>query len=110
MKHHSPNTEPHARTPGSNELKWIRGFLEKTGAAHLRARKEGTSIVLQSGPPHDLINHVKFKRQNSSLWNLCVATHTGEWENTPYEATCENLMYIVVQNFEWLLTDTQKGV
>jgi len=90
-------------TEKHNDLRWIRQFLKTVGADHIRALRRGGEILLQSGLSTDPISHVRFRRLSSSLWNMHISTYSGEWEETPYSGSCEDLMYIIVQNFEWVL-------
>lgn len=86
-----------------NDLRWIRHFLKKIGADHIHVQRKGHEILLQSGTSMSPIPHVRFKKQTSRLWTMDIATHTGDWENTPYLGSCEDMLYIIVQNFHWVL-------
>jgi hypothetical protein len=86
-----------------NDLRWIRHFLKTIGADHIRALRKGSEILLQSGAVIDPISHVRFRKNKESLWNMDIARHPGDWDKTPFIGSCEDMMYIIVQNFEWVL-------
>lgn len=79
-------------------------LLHEHGGKHLRARKYGTSVIVESGPAADPVKHLRLRRDTVHLWRLDVATHTGRWEATPFRAQLQELVTIVVESFPWTLT------
>jgi hypothetical protein len=61
----------------------VEDLLHQRGASHLRARKYGSAVLVESGPASDPVKHFRLRRESSVLWRLDMATHTGRWEPTP---------------------------
>jgi hypothetical protein len=56
----------------------VRSYLEAHGLPHLRARKYGQLVIIESGPEADPIAHAtRLRRDTVHLWTLEIATHTG---------------------------------
>ena len=72
--------------------------------AHLRVRRRGPLITLESGPADDPIPHARFRRTSVHLWMLECATHTGRWERTGYRANLETLLKLLTKELPWVLT------
>ena len=87
-----------------NDLQWIRDFLKKIDVNHMRVKREDSDIILQSGELTSPIYHIRFRRHNESVWGMDIAKHDGGWAETPYYGSCEDMMYILAQSFEWVLT------
>jgi hypothetical protein len=84
----------------------LRHYLGKTpGLGHLRVRRRGDALILESGPEQDSIRHVRFRRDTVHLWYLDVADPGGRWERTPFRALLKDLLDVVIQQFGWLLAD-----
>jgi hypothetical protein len=77
--------------------------LASYGLDHLRARKRGALVILESGPEDDPIPHARLRRDTVHLWTLEVATHTGRWETTGFRDTREKLIALLVTNLPWIL-------
>ena len=78
--------------------------LHRRGAGHLRARKRGPAVLVESGPVADPIKHFRLRRDTVHLWRLDMATHTGRWEPTPFRAGLDELVTTVLDDFPWTLT------
>jgi hypothetical protein len=92
-----PTAEPHHATR-------VASLLHKRGGAHLRARKYGTAVIVESGPATDPVKHIRLRRDTVHLWCLDVAHHTGRWERTPFRASLDDLVRTVLDDFAWTLT------
>ena len=79
----------------------IASRLAARGLTHLRARKHGELVVIESGPKDDPIPHVRLRRDTVHYWTLEVATHTGRWEKTGFRGTIEQLLETVVTELPW---------
>ena len=79
-------------------------LLHQRGRTHLRARKYGVAVFVESGPAKDPVRHFRLRRDAVSLWCLDIATHTGRWERTPFRAPLDDLVNTVIDNFPWTLT------
>lgn len=58
-------------------------LLHECGAVHLRARKYGAAVLVESGPTHDSIKHFRLRRDTVNVWCLDMADHRGRWEKSP---------------------------
>lgn len=77
--------------------------LAARGLSHLRVRKHGELLVIESGPTDDPIAHARFRRATVQYWMLEIATHTGRWEKTGIRGTIEQLLSTLVSEFPWVL-------
>lgn len=78
--------------------------LRKLGFEHLRVRKRGDLLIVESGPVADPSPHARFRRETVNLWRLEMPTHTGRWEVTPFRDLLDRLVQDLVTNFPWTLT------
>lgn len=93
-----PHTaEPHHATR-------VEKLLHSRGASHLRARKYGATVIVESGPTSNPVKHFRLRRDTVHLWCLDMANHTGRWERTPFRAVLDELVGMVVDSFPWTLT------
>ena len=79
----------------------VQRLLHERGASHLRVRKHGAALIVESGPTADPIKHFRLRRDTVSLWLLDMADHAGRWERTPFRALLENLVSTVLDDFPW---------
>lgn len=79
-------------------------ILHAAGATHLRARKHGAAIVVESGPSNDPVKHFRVRRDTVHLWCLDMGSHTGRWERTPFRDNLKGLVRMVLEQFPWTLT------
>lgn len=79
-------------------------FLHEQGLDHLRVRKHGAVLNLESGPKHDPVKHARLRRVSVNYWTLEMATHMGRWERTGLRDTMDNLLESLVRDFGWTLT------
>lgn len=89
--------EPHHATH-------VASLLRKRGGVHLRARKFGAAVIVESGPAADPVKHIRLRRDTVHLWCLDVADHAGRWERTPFRASLDDLVRTVLDDFSWTLT------
>jgi hypothetical protein len=75
------------------------------GLEHLRVRKHGAAVVIESGPKNDAIKHARLVRDTVSLWILEIADHRGRWGPTGLRATRSELVDILTGTFGWVLAD-----
>lgn len=92
-----------ARAAETYHCSQIVAFLLEQGFAHLRARKYGTSVIVESGPKDDAIKHLRFRRDTVHLWALDIADHRGKWERTPFRGNLDDALALVVDSFPWVL-------
>jgi hypothetical protein len=79
----------------------IASRLAARGLTHLRARKHGELVVIESGPKDDPIRHVRLRRDTIHLWWLEAATHTGRWQKTGFRGTIDQLLDLLVTQLPW---------
>jgi hypothetical protein len=96
----SPAAEAHHATR-------VQTLLHQRGAAHLRARKRGATVIVESGPAADPVRHFRLRRDTVHLWYLDMATHTGRWQTTPFRAYLDELVAMVVDSFPWTLAPVE---
>ena len=82
----------------------VQEALHAAGATHLRARKYGAGVIVESGPDNDPIKHFRVRRDTVHLWCLDMANHRGKWERTPFREQIEALVQMVLKQFPWTLT------
>jgi hypothetical protein len=81
----------------------VERLLHARKLSHLRARKYGTTVIVESGPKDDPVKHLRLTRQGTHLWLLDMADHRGRWERTPDRGSPEELITLVVEQFPWTL-------
>lgn len=90
--------------PEAMAVDWLlEHFDSNESLRHLRARKRGRVVTIESGPSEDPVPHVRFRRDTVHLWLLEMPSRNGRWEKTPYRAQLEELMELVEQQFSWTL-------
>lgn len=77
---------------------WIvEDFLaDRPKLKHLRARKRGDTITLESGSKADPIAHARLRRVTAQWWSFELPDHRGRWgeaslERTPLTETLDAL-------------------
>lgn len=76
---------------------------------HLRVRRRGNCLTLESGPAQDPVRHARFRRDTVHLWRLEVARHTGRWDKTPFRDQLANLLDLLITLFPWTLAPIEDG-
>ena len=79
----------------------LQGYLKRCGLTHLRVRRHGVLLIVESGPADDAVAHVRFRRQGAHIWTLEFATHMGRWEPAPYRGQIERLVDMIQSDFPW---------
>ena len=78
--------------------------LSKHGLHHLRVRKRGDLLILESGPKNDPVRHVRLRRATRQWYTLEVASHTGRWDPVfPVRAPAVQVLETVIREFPWVL-------
>ncbi|WP_437523245.1 hypothetical protein WME79_15145 [Sorangium sp. So ce726] len=81
----------------------VRAYLAAEGMSHLRARKYGQLVIIESGPGAGPIAHARLRRDTVHLWTLEIATHTGRWEKTGFRGPWQDLLKLLMTDFPWTL-------
>jgi hypothetical protein len=89
---------------------WLHEHFKATdGLAHLRARKRGRVVTIESGPARNVVPHARFRRDTVHLWLLEMPGRSRRWERTPYRDNVENLMAILEEQFPWALAPVDEN-
>ncbi len=90
--------------PEAIAVEWLLShFAETDGLGHLRARRRGRVVTLESGPKGEVVPHARFRRDTVHLWTLEMPTHSGRWEPTPLRDHFEVLLQTLKTQFPWTL-------
>lgn len=89
----------------SYQAETLQELLHKKGATHLRTRKYGIKIIVESGTQRQRHKHMRFVRSTVHLWHVEFADHRGRWERTPFRDTMDNIVSMVFDDFPWMMAD-----
>ena len=78
-------------------------FLRTSGLSHLRCRRRGNALILESGRAGDAVPHVRFRKLGPRAWAADAANHTGRWERMPVHGQLADSLKLVAEMFPWLL-------
>lgn len=79
--------------------------LHDRGLKHLRVRKHGAAVIVESGPADNPWKHFRLRRDTVHLWWLDMASRGSRWDKTPFRDLRDNLVDMVIEQFPWTLTD-----
>ena len=77
--------------------------LAQRGFKHLRVRRRGELLTIESGNKRDPVPHARVRRDTVHLWILEMPTETGRWESTPFRQTMDPLVELLTTQFAWAL-------
>lgn len=83
----------------------IKEKLKQMGLNHLSAGVRGKNIVIYSEYNGNRENRCRFTNISAGTYVLGMADHNGKWEATPFEGKIEELLEMVLTQFEWVLCD-----
>jgi|SRR5690349_21676215 hypothetical protein len=99
-----PRTTRNSAAKQDDDARAVEQFLRQHhDLAHVRVRHRAPLITLESGPADDPVLHARLRRLAVNFWQLEMATHTGRWEPTPFRASREELLELLLGNFGWTL-------
>jgi len=91
--------------PEAMAVEWLHDHFAKHEALrHLRARRRGRVVTIESGPAADPVAHARFRRDTVHLWLLEMPARGGRWDRTPYRDQIELLMATLAELFPWTLS------
>jgi hypothetical protein len=82
----------------------LQEYLHDQGHQHLRVRKYGALLIIESGSDDDPVVHARFRKVTVHYWTLEMATHNGRWESTGLRGLLDELRQTLVEDFGWTLT------
>lgn len=71
--------------------------------SHLRVRRRGDLLILESGPAEAPRRHAHLRRVTVHLWRLEMPTSSSRWDLTPFRDQLKVLLEMLVQQFPWTL-------
>jgi len=71
---------------------------------HLRVRRHGDLLVLESGPERDPVRHARLRHVTVQYWTLDMANHRGAWEPTGLRGLLDDVVATLFNDFGWTLT------
>jgi hypothetical protein len=83
----------------------VREIFEKRKLSHLRVRRRGDYLIVESGDQADPVRHARFHHVTQGLWMLDAATHTGQWEPTMQRAPLLKLVETLIAEYSWLISE-----
>ena len=78
-------------------------LVRRKGLDHLRVRRHGVLLVLESGPNEDPIPHARFRRLGAHIWRIEMPSHSDGWDVTPLRGQIEMLLDFLVTETPWTL-------
>ena len=76
--------------------------LVEAGYPHLRVRRHGALLVIESGKKPDVVAHARLRRDTVHLWILEMPTERG-WECTPFRDLMDELLALLLGQLSWSL-------
>jgi hypothetical protein len=86
-----------------SHVKAVERLFHARAFRHLRARKYGATVIVESGPDDDVYKHMRLTRDGVHVWVLSFADRNGRWEPTPFRGQLEELVTLVADTFPWTI-------
>lgn len=71
--------------------------------SHLRVRRRGDLLTLESGPAEAPRRHARLRRVTVHLWRLEMPASSSRWDLTPFRDQLKSLLEMLVEQFPWTL-------
>ena len=81
----------------------LESFLHRQGLKHLRVRRRGDLLTIESAPVDDPIQHARLRRVTTQYWQLEMSARPKVWEPTPFRGVRAEVQQILVDSFPWML-------
>lgn len=78
--------------------------LADHGFPHLRVRRRGAVLTIESGSKPHVVPHARLRRDTVHLWILEMPTAGGKWDVTPYRDVMDRQVQRLVGDLAWTLT------
>lgn len=87
----------------------VQEFLdEHPELRHVRPRRRGDTITLESGPKGDVVPHARIRRVTAQCWMLELPDHQGRWGVVPeLRAPIRQVLETLLAQFPWSLTSRE---
>jgi hypothetical protein len=80
----------------------VEAALHGAGATHLRVRRRGDVLTIESGPQSTAHPHARLRRVAVSLWIIQMPAR-GAWQPTPFRGRLPDLLSILLTELSpWL--------
>ena len=87
------------------EMSKLTKMLIAHGLSHLKVGARGNSIYIFSEFEGKKENRCRLSQISKNNYKLSMANHNGKWENTPFNGNSEELLDMIMSDFEWVLSD-----
>ena len=91
------------------DVEGTRNFFVRNALPHLRVRKRGAVLTIESGPDEQPFAHARLRKVTKQYWTLEMPTHSRRWQTTPFRATRLEILELLLQNFPWTLADFEQA-
>jgi hypothetical protein len=92
--------------PEAMAVEWLlEEFSSTEGLGHLRARRRGRVVTVESSPKGDVVAHARFRRDTAHLWWLEMPVRVGKWDRTPFRGSMTDLLEVLKTQFPWTLAE-----
>ena len=81
----------------------LAAFLVGLGFDHLRVRRRGDVLTIESGPVDDACPHARLRRVTVQYWRLEMPNRAGKWDPTPFRGLRADVERLLVASFPWTL-------
>jgi hypothetical protein len=81
----------------------LESFLHQEGLTHLRVRRRGDLLTIESTPADDPIQHARLRRVTTQYWRLEMSARPKLWEPTPFRGARAEIQRLLVDSFPWML-------
>ncbi len=79
-------------------------YLHEHGFEHIRVRRRGKLVIIESGPEDDAIPHARLRKDTVNYWKLEMPVRGGRWEPTGIRAFLDDVLETLTTDFPWTLT------
>lgn len=87
----------------TSDVLTVEAFLAlDPGLGHLRVRRRGDLLTLESGPSEAPRRHARLRRVTVHLWRLEMPA-SNRWELTPFQDQLKALLQMLTEYFPWTL-------
>jgi hypothetical protein len=94
---------PKLRADETDAEELRRQIARHAGLAHLRVRRHGDALIVESGPAGEPVRHLRLRRETAQRWRLDIANHRDQWESAGESGPLPKLVDLVVTAYPWTL-------